>query len=64
VTVGATPGEAAARMAVLERSALLNLAVLPAARIAKLTPDELAAWRAVAPEILGRLWEHMRAQAL
>lgn len=64
VTVGASPGEAAARMVVLERSAELNLAAAAVARIAELTPDEVAAWKAVAPEILGRLWDHLSAEAL
>jgi ribulose-5-phosphate 4-epimerase/fuculose-1-phosphate aldolase len=60
VTVGRSPGEAAARMVVLEASARLNLAAAAAGGRVALRPDELAAWRAVAPEILGRLWAHLR----
>jgi len=60
VTVGRTPGEAAARMVVLEASARLNLAAAAAGTRVALRSDEHAAWRAVAPEILGRLWAHLR----
>jgi ribulose-5-phosphate 4-epimerase/fuculose-1-phosphate aldolase len=60
VTVGASPGEAVARMWVLEASAELNLRAGPAARA--LEEDELRAWEAVAPEILGRIWAYLRAQ--
>jgi HCOMODA/2-hydroxy-3-carboxy-muconic semialdehyde decarboxylase len=54
-TVGATVGEAVARMWVLEASAQLNLA----ARGCPLDPDELAAWAKVAPEILERIWQYL-----
>ena len=56
VTVGATVGEAVARMWVLEASARLNLAA-PEGR--PLDPDELAAWAGVAPEILERIWQYL-----
>ncbi len=54
VTVGASPGEAVARMWVLEASAELNLRAGASARA--LEEEELRAWEAVAPEILGRIW--------
>jgi ribulose-5-phosphate 4-epimerase/fuculose-1-phosphate aldolase len=56
VTVGATVGEAVARMWVLEASARLNLAA-PQGR--SLDPDEFAAWAGVAPEILERIWHYL-----
>ena len=56
VTVGATVGEAVARMWVLEASARLNLSA-PQARV--LGPDEFAAWAEVAPEILERIWRYL-----
>jgi HCOMODA/2-hydroxy-3-carboxy-muconic semialdehyde decarboxylase len=56
VTVGATVGEAVARMWVLEASARINLAA-PDGR--PLDSEELAAWAQVAPEILQRIWQHL-----
>jgi HCOMODA/2-hydroxy-3-carboxy-muconic semialdehyde decarboxylase len=58
VTVGATVGEAVARMWVLEVSARVNLraAALPSETRA-LDDNELAAWSEVAPEILERIWK-------
>jgi HCOMODA/2-hydroxy-3-carboxy-muconic semialdehyde decarboxylase len=60
VTVGATVGEAVARMWVLEASARLNLeaATLPSAP-RPLSAEELAAWAEVAPEILQRIWHYL-----
>jgi HCOMODA/2-hydroxy-3-carboxy-muconic semialdehyde decarboxylase len=59
VTVGSSPGHAAARMYVLEASARLNLAAASAGAPVALTEDELASWSAVADEILGRIWAHL-----
>lgn len=56
VTVGATVGEAVARMWVLEASARINLAA-PDAH--PLDPEEFAAWAQVAPEILERIWRYL-----
>jgi HCOMODA/2-hydroxy-3-carboxy-muconic semialdehyde decarboxylase len=61
VTVGASPGHAAARMCVLEASAKLNLAAASAGVPVALTEDELASWDAVADELLGRIWDHLRS---
>ena len=62
VTVGPTPGIAAARMVVLAASARMNLAAAATGGARRLSPSEVAAWRSVAPEILGRLWMHLRSQ--
>jgi HCOMODA/2-hydroxy-3-carboxy-muconic semialdehyde decarboxylase len=59
VTVGSTPGIAAARMVVLEASAKVNLAAAAAGSARPLSIVEVGAWRAVAPEILDRLWAHL-----
>ena len=56
VTVGADVGEAVARMWVLEASAQMNSVAAAAGTPAPLSDDEQAAWRAVATEILGRIW--------
>jgi HCOMODA/2-hydroxy-3-carboxy-muconic semialdehyde decarboxylase len=56
VTVAATPGIAMALMYVLEASARINLS----ASATPLSAAEIASWRAAAPELLGRLWEHLR----
>ena len=63
VTVGSSPGEAAARMCVLEQSARLNLAAAVGPGATPLTAEEMAEWRSVAPEILGRLWDYLRDRA-
>lgn len=55
VTVAPTPGVAMALMYVLEASARINAA--GSAR--PLSDAELASWRAAAPELLQRLWEHL-----
>ncbi len=60
VTVGATAGEAVARMWVLEASAELNLRAGAGAR--GLGEEELRAWEAVAPEILGRIWTWLQTR--
>jgi HCOMODA/2-hydroxy-3-carboxy-muconic semialdehyde decarboxylase len=58
VTVGASPGLAAARMYVLEASAQLNLAAAGGTPLT-LREDEYASWSAAADEILARLWAHL-----
>jgi HCOMODA/2-hydroxy-3-carboxy-muconic semialdehyde decarboxylase len=62
VTVGSTPGIAVARMVVLAASARINLAAAAAGSARTLSASEVAAWRGVAPEILGRLWTHLRSR--
>ncbi|MDP9258753.1 MAG: class II aldolase/adducin family protein [Actinomycetota bacterium] len=62
VTVGSTPGIAAARMLVLEASAGVNLAAAAAGSAHALSDAEVAAWRSVDPEILGRLWTYLRSR--
>jgi HCOMODA/2-hydroxy-3-carboxy-muconic semialdehyde decarboxylase len=60
VTVGATVGEAVARMWVLEASARLNLdAAALSSEPRPLDPEEHAAWVKVAPEILERIWQYL-----
>jgi ribulose-5-phosphate 4-epimerase/fuculose-1-phosphate aldolase len=63
VTVGADIGEAVARMWVLEASAGMNSIAAAAGTPRPLSDDEQAAWRSVAPEILGRIWGDLRRPA-
>jgi HCOMODA/2-hydroxy-3-carboxy-muconic semialdehyde decarboxylase len=63
VTVGADVGEAVARMWVLEASAQMNSVAAAAGTPTPLSDDEQAAWRAVAAEILGRIWRDLRCPA-
>lgn len=63
VTVGADVGEAVARMWVLEASAQMNSVAAVAGTPRALSDDEQAAWRDVAPEILGRIWRDLRESA-
>jgi HCOMODA/2-hydroxy-3-carboxy-muconic semialdehyde decarboxylase len=60
VTVGATVGEAVARMWVLEASARMNSVAAAAGTPAALPDHEQAARRAVSTEILGRVWADLR----
>jgi HCOMODA/2-hydroxy-3-carboxy-muconic semialdehyde decarboxylase len=60
VTVGADIGEAVARMWVLEASAQMNSVAAAAGTPRPLSAEEQCQWRAVAPEILGRIWRHLR----
>jgi HCOMODA/2-hydroxy-3-carboxy-muconic semialdehyde decarboxylase len=60
VTVGADVGEAVARMWVLEASARMNFVAAAAGTPNPLSDDEQAAWRDVAPELLGRIWRDLR----
>jgi HCOMODA/2-hydroxy-3-carboxy-muconic semialdehyde decarboxylase len=58
ITLGATPGTAAARMWLLSAACTACLAA-PAAT--PLTAAEIASWRAVRDELLPRLWQHLRS---
>jgi HCOMODA/2-hydroxy-3-carboxy-muconic semialdehyde decarboxylase len=58
LTLGATPGIAAARMWLLSAACTAYLAA-PAAT--PLTAEEIASWRAVRDELLPRLWQHLRS---
>jgi HCOMODA/2-hydroxy-3-carboxy-muconic semialdehyde decarboxylase len=60
VTVGATIGEAVALMWVLEASARMNSIAAAAGTPSALSQEEQSAWRATAPEIVGRIWAHLR----
>ena len=60
VTVGASIGEAVARMWVLEASARMNAVAAAAGTPAALPDHEQVAWRAVSTEILGRIWSDLR----
>jgi HCOMODA/2-hydroxy-3-carboxy-muconic semialdehyde decarboxylase len=74
LTVGATPGIAAARMWLLAAACDVYLAARGALgfretigtafgtqfSVTALSPDEIAAWRAVQDELLPRLWQHLR----
>jgi HCOMODA/2-hydroxy-3-carboxy-muconic semialdehyde decarboxylase len=62
VTVGPTPGVAVALMVVLEASAKVNLAAASVGGAKPLSEAEVGAWRAVAPELLGRLWTYLRSR--
>jgi HCOMODA/2-hydroxy-3-carboxy-muconic semialdehyde decarboxylase len=61
VAVGDTVAEAVARMVVLEASAQINAHAAAAGRPRALTESEQDAWRAVAPEILERIWSDLTA---
>lgn len=63
VTVGATIGEAVARMWVLEASARLNATAAAAGTPHPLSDDEQAYWRSVGTELLGRIWADLRLPA-
>lgn len=60
ITTGRTPGHAAARMWLLATTCRVYLATRQAGTGTALTADEIAAWRAVAPPLLYRLWAHLR----
>jgi ribulose-5-phosphate 4-epimerase/fuculose-1-phosphate aldolase len=62
VTVGATVAEAVARMWVLEASAVLNATAAAVGTPVPLPDDEQAAWRAVAAELLPRIWTWISAE--
>jgi ribulose-5-phosphate 4-epimerase/fuculose-1-phosphate aldolase len=61
LTLGATPGIAAARMWLLSAACDAYLAATGSgAAVTVLSADEIASWRAVRDELLPRLWEHLR----
>jgi HCOMODA/2-hydroxy-3-carboxy-muconic semialdehyde decarboxylase len=66
LTLGATPGLAVARMWLLSVAcqAFLDARAAGAAgeAVTALRPAEVESWRAVAPELLPRLWQHLRAR--
>ena len=61
ITVGADIGQAVARMWVLETSARLNATAAAAGTPVPLSTAEQQSWRAVAPELLSRIWSHLAA---
>jgi ribulose-5-phosphate 4-epimerase/fuculose-1-phosphate aldolase len=60
LTLGATPGIAAARMWLLSALCETWLAARAAGAARALSTEEIASWRAVADELLPRLWQHLR----
>jgi HCOMODA/2-hydroxy-3-carboxy-muconic semialdehyde decarboxylase len=60
LTLGATPGLAVARMAVLAAACDAWLSARTAGQVTALTAEEIRSWRAVADELLPRLWRHLR----
>jgi HCOMODA/2-hydroxy-3-carboxy-muconic semialdehyde decarboxylase len=60
VTVGTDVGEAVARMWVLEASARMNAVAAAAGTPTALSEEEQSTWRSAAPELLGRIWAHLR----
>jgi HCOMODA/2-hydroxy-3-carboxy-muconic semialdehyde decarboxylase len=64
LTLGATPGIAVARMWLLSAACDTWLASRAAGQVTPLTPQEIGSWRAVAEELLPRLWQHLRQRSL
>jgi HCOMODA/2-hydroxy-3-carboxy-muconic semialdehyde decarboxylase len=62
LTLGVTPGIAVARMWLLAAACDTWLAARAAASVTPLTADEVESWRAVADELLPRLWQHLQRQ--
>jgi len=60
VTTGASPGLAVARMWLLSAACEVWLSIGRDGRGRPLTDAEIASWRAVQPELLPRLWRHLR----
>jgi HCOMODA/2-hydroxy-3-carboxy-muconic semialdehyde decarboxylase len=60
LTLGATPGDAVARMWLLSAACEAWLATRAAGQVTPLTAEEIASWRAVCDELLPRLWQHLR----
>jgi HCOMODA/2-hydroxy-3-carboxy-muconic semialdehyde decarboxylase len=60
LTLGATPGIAVARMWLLSAACDIWLAARAAGPVRPLTAGEIGSWRAVADELLPRLWQHLR----
>jgi ribulose-5-phosphate 4-epimerase/fuculose-1-phosphate aldolase len=63
VTAGASPGLAVARMWLLSAACQVWLSVGRYGHGRPLTDAEVASWRAVQPELLPRLWHHLRRTA-
>jgi ribulose-5-phosphate 4-epimerase/fuculose-1-phosphate aldolase len=64
LTLGATPGVAVARMWLLSAACDAFVSTCAAGRVTPLTVEEIASWRAVGPELLPRLWQHLRERSL
>jgi ribulose-5-phosphate 4-epimerase/fuculose-1-phosphate aldolase len=64
LTLGATPGVAVARMWLLAAACDAFMTARAAGRVTPLTVEEIASWRAVADELLPRLWQHLRERSL
>jgi ribulose-5-phosphate 4-epimerase/fuculose-1-phosphate aldolase len=64
LTLGATPGVAVARMWLLAAACEAFMTARAAGRVKPLTGEEIASWRAVADELLPRLWQHLRERSL
>jgi ribulose-5-phosphate 4-epimerase/fuculose-1-phosphate aldolase len=64
LTLGATPGLAVARMWLLSVAcqAFLDARGAGGDGVTPLRPAEVESWRAVAPELLPRLWQQLRAR--
>ena len=63
LTLGRTPGLAVARMWLLSAACDASLSALAAGTLKPLTAAEIASWRAVADDLLPRLWQHLRRRA-
>jgi ribulose-5-phosphate 4-epimerase/fuculose-1-phosphate aldolase len=63
LTLGATPGLAVARMWLLSAVCQAFLDTRAAGTVTPLHAAETESWRAVAGELLPRLWQHLRARA-
>jgi HCOMODA/2-hydroxy-3-carboxy-muconic semialdehyde decarboxylase len=59
LTLGPTPGIAVARMWLLSAACDASLTAQAAGHVTPLTGAEIASWRAVADELLPRLWQHL-----
>jgi HCOMODA/2-hydroxy-3-carboxy-muconic semialdehyde decarboxylase len=59
LTIGASPGIAVARMWLLSAACDALLATRGSPDVRSLTAEEIASWRAVGPELLPRLWQHL-----
>ena len=63
LTLGRTPGLAVARMWLLSAACDASLSALAAGAVKPLAAAEIASWRAVADDLLPRLWQHLRCRA-
>jgi HCOMODA/2-hydroxy-3-carboxy-muconic semialdehyde decarboxylase len=64
LTLGATPALAVTRMWLLAAACAAWLGAAGAGPATPLTAAEIQSWRSVAGELLPRLWQHLRHQAL